>query len=146
MKDGMSQLKLSHNYMYKVQGVFHISRRKTCNFVVWTPEGTLFLKIQRDRDFWENKMVTKLLTFFYDSLLPEICLYVNPRLELTICSFTGKNAKSYATDASISALEGGSSPSSNVILRQKPFDFDVGIVIFVVQRYLTDKGPRWCSV
>ncbi|KAJ8894879.1 hypothetical protein PR048_000186 [Dryococelus australis] len=62
MKDGMPQLKLSHNYMYQVQGVLQISRRKTCNFVVWPLEGMVSLKIQRDKDFWENKMVTKLLT------------------------------------------------------------------------------------
>ncbi|KAJ8866770.1 hypothetical protein PR048_032631 [Dryococelus australis] len=68
IKDGKPQLKLSHNYMYQVQGVLHISRRKTCNFVVRTPEGMVYLKIQRDKDFWENKMITKLLTFFYDSL------------------------------------------------------------------------------
>ncbi|KAJ8889265.1 hypothetical protein PR048_008763 [Dryococelus australis] len=63
MKDAMPH----HNNMYQVQGVLHVSRRKTCNFVVWTPEGMVSLKIQRDKDFWENKMVTKLLTFFYDS-------------------------------------------------------------------------------
>ncbi|KAJ8877089.1 hypothetical protein PR048_021541 [Dryococelus australis] len=38
MKDEKPQLKLSHNYMYKVQGVLHISRQKTCNSVIWTPE------------------------------------------------------------------------------------------------------------
>ncbi|KAJ8873443.1 hypothetical protein PR048_024260 [Dryococelus australis] len=79
MKDGMPQLKLSHNYMYQVQGVLHISWQKTCNFVVWSPEGMVFLKIQRDKDFWENKMVTKLLTFFYDSPLPEIIYPRRPR-------------------------------------------------------------------
>ncbi|KAJ8887075.1 hypothetical protein PR048_013290 [Dryococelus australis] len=67
MKGGMPQLKLSHNYMYQVQGVLHISPRKTYNLVVRTPEGM---------GFWENKMVTKLLTFFYVSLLPEI---IDPR-------------------------------------------------------------------
>ncbi|KAJ8888847.1 hypothetical protein PR048_008341 [Dryococelus australis] len=76
IKDGKPQLKLSHNYMYQIQGVLHISQRKTCNFVVWTPEGMVSLKIQHDTEFWENKMVTKLLTFFYDSLLPEI---IDPR-------------------------------------------------------------------
>ncbi|KAJ8871634.1 hypothetical protein PR048_027961 [Dryococelus australis] len=50
MQDGTPQLKLSHNYMSQIQGVLHISRRKTCNFV--------------------------LLTFLYDSLLPEI---IDPR-------------------------------------------------------------------
>ncbi|KAJ8886737.1 hypothetical protein PR048_012949 [Dryococelus australis] len=45
---------------------------KTCNFIVWTPEGMVSLEIQQDKEFLENKMVTKLLTFFSDSLLPEI--------------------------------------------------------------------------
>ncbi|KAJ8886243.1 hypothetical protein PR048_012452 [Dryococelus australis] len=76
MKGGIPQLKLSHNYMYQVQGVLHISRRKICNFVVRTPEGMISLKIQQDKDFWENKMVTELLTYFYNSLLPET---IDPR-------------------------------------------------------------------
>ncbi|KAJ8876960.1 hypothetical protein PR048_021411 [Dryococelus australis] len=40
--------------MYQIQGV-HFSRRKTCNFVVWTPEGM------------------KLFTLN----IPEKCLYAN---------------------------------------------------------------------
>ncbi|KAJ8867567.1 hypothetical protein PR048_031369, partial [Dryococelus australis] len=85
MKDGKPQLiKLSHNYMYQVQIVRHISRRKTCNFVAWTPECMVSLKIQRDKDLWKNKMVTNLLTFFYDSLLPKIIYLRHPR-NMPIC-------------------------------------------------------------
>ncbi|KAJ8876469.1 hypothetical protein PR048_020914 [Dryococelus australis] len=76
MKDRKPQLKLSHNYIYEEQEVLHISRRKTCNFVVWTAKVMVSLRIQRDKDFRENNMITKLLAFFYDYLLLEI---IDPR-------------------------------------------------------------------
>ncbi|KAJ8878532.1 hypothetical protein PR048_019110 [Dryococelus australis] len=59
-KAGMPQLQLSHNYMYQVQGVL----RKFNEIRTFGKE---------DR---KKKKVTKLLTFFYGSLLPEM---IDPR-------------------------------------------------------------------
>lgn len=38
-KDDKLSLKKSHDYFYQVQGQLHITQRKFCYFVVWTPKG-----------------------------------------------------------------------------------------------------------
>ncbi|KAJ8889414.1 hypothetical protein PR048_008913 [Dryococelus australis] len=65
------RLKVSHYYMYQVQGLLHISRRNTCNIVVWASHSMISMQI-RDKEFWENKMLGKLETFFNHCLLLEI--------------------------------------------------------------------------
>lgn len=69
---GKAILNASHNYMYQVQGLLHITNRKWCYFIVWTPEGLVYDKIKRDDKFWTEKMENKLADFFHFCLLPEI--------------------------------------------------------------------------
>jgi YqaJ-like viral recombinase domain len=70
--NGSLQLKLDHNYMYQIQGQLHITRRKYCYFVVWTPKGMFMQIIERDDVFWSSKMIDKLSRFYLNCLLPEI--------------------------------------------------------------------------
>lgn len=101
-------LKKTHVYYYQVQGQLHITHRKCCHFIVWTPKGKLnvfffFLisviiilcihviinfcisigicvdKIERDDTFWKNKMEVMLLEFYLNHMLPEI---INSRLNI----------------------------------------------------------------
>ena len=61
--DGEYKLKQKHNYYYQVQGQMHITNRKWCDFVVWNPQGTdklLVDRIQYNKVFWEVSMYPKL--------------------------------------------------------------------------------------
>jgi hypothetical protein len=72
IEEGVAKLKYSDNYMYQVQGLLHITQRKWCYFVVWTPHGMLVDKVERDDSFYADKMNEKLCTFYKECLLPEI--------------------------------------------------------------------------
>ena len=61
--------------MYQIQGQLHITNVDYCYFIVWTPLGLLYQKIDKNYAFWNN-MQRKLLSFFYNCLLPEL---VDPR-------------------------------------------------------------------
>ncbi|KAJ8884265.1 hypothetical protein PR048_016122 [Dryococelus australis] len=50
-------------YMYQIQVQLHITQRKMCYFVIWTPLGMLVQKIVHDMEFWKTKMVQKLNNF-----------------------------------------------------------------------------------
>uniref|UniRef100_A0A2S2Q7Z6 Uncharacterized protein n=1 Tax=Sipha flava TaxID=143950 RepID=A0A2S2Q7Z6_9HEMI len=73
MQSGKLFLKKNHSYYYQVQGQLHITNRKYCYFVVWTPKGICVHKIERDDVFWNNKMEMTLSEFYLDHMLPEIC-------------------------------------------------------------------------
>ncbi|XP_063217698.1 uncharacterized protein LOC134540509 [Bacillus rossius redtenbacheri] len=77
--DGELCLNRSHNYYYQVQGQLHITRRKWCDFVVWTTKGISIERIVRDDCFWLEKMESKLLRFFNNCLLPELADPCRPR-------------------------------------------------------------------
>lgn len=74
--DGQMNLKANHNYMFQVQGQLHITQRKRCYFIFWTPEGMLVETIYRDDVFWTQKMEAYLSRFYFQCLLPEL---VDPR-------------------------------------------------------------------
>lgn len=38
-KNGKLVLKKNHDYFYQIQGQLHITPKKYCYFVVWTPKG-----------------------------------------------------------------------------------------------------------
>lgn len=65
-----------HPYYYQIQGQLHVTKRKYCLLVVWTPKGIKIERISRDDGFWEAKMKTKLEKFYMTCLLPEI---IDPR-------------------------------------------------------------------
>jgi hypothetical protein len=69
-------LKKNHAYFYQIQGQLHITKRKVCYFVIWTPLGIYVEQIKRDDDFWEKNMVNQLKNFYLKCLLPEI---IDPR-------------------------------------------------------------------
>lgn len=70
------KLKQNHNYFYQVQGQLNITKKRYCIFVVWTPKGILFEKIEKDTGFWES-ILNKLRKFYMECILPEI---IDPRL------------------------------------------------------------------
>lgn len=80
----------SHDWYYQVQGQLHITKKDVCLFGVWTglefPMKTVLIK--RDDDFWETKMKSRLIDFYYKCLLPEI---IDPRkcrsMPLRSCSY-----------------------------------------------------------
>lgn len=66
----------NHNFYYQVQGQLRVTGRQFCFFTLWTPKGIKIAKIPRDDSFWEDKMFTKLKSFYMNCLLPEI---IDPR-------------------------------------------------------------------
>lgn len=75
-ENGELRLKENHVYMFQVQGQLHITKRKFCYFVLWTPLGMIFEKIERSMQFWERNMKSKLNDFYMNCMLPEL---VNPQ-------------------------------------------------------------------
>lgn len=41
-KEGAIELKRTHHYFYQIQGQLHITKRKYCYLVVWTPKGITY--------------------------------------------------------------------------------------------------------
>ncbi|XP_069361994.1 uncharacterized protein [Maniola hyperantus] len=70
------KLKRNHNYYYQIQGQLQITQRKYCIFIVWTPLGLVYEKIEKNNDFW-NSIVSKLDEFYFKCILPEL---IDPRL------------------------------------------------------------------
>lgn len=73
-KSGVLQINKSHNWYYQIQGQLHVTRKSKCLFGVWANEMEP-LKIEyidRDRDFFENKMRLKLDSFYLNCILPEL--------------------------------------------------------------------------
>lgn len=62
----------THHYFYQIQGQLEIADKEYCYLVTWTPAGIIYIKIQRDREFFQNEMLPKLLSFYFNALLPEI--------------------------------------------------------------------------
>jgi hypothetical protein len=69
---GRMKLKRNSNYFYQVQGQLALTRRKMCDFVVWTTKGIAVVPIQFCEDFWTDEMLPKLEAFFKNAILPEI--------------------------------------------------------------------------
>ncbi|CAG9760190.1 unnamed protein product [Ceutorhynchus assimilis] len=65
------KLKRNDNYFFQIQGQLHISNRKYCYFIIWTPLKMEFEKIYTDDEFWAEKVNLQLRTFFFKCLLPE---------------------------------------------------------------------------
>ena len=73
-------MKLKHNdkYYYQVQGVMAITKRRWCDFVVWTPKGISIERIDYDSGFWADHMLPKFLAFYNNALLPELAAPEHP--------------------------------------------------------------------
>ena len=72
-----NKLNTNHDFYYQIQGQMHITGRQYCIFVLYTPKGIKWVRVEYDKKFWDEKMEPKLSKFYMDSLLPEI---VNPRI------------------------------------------------------------------
>ena len=66
------KLKQNHTYYCQVQGQLAITERKWCDFVIYTTKGVSVERILYDADFWENKLLPKLITFYDKCLCPSI--------------------------------------------------------------------------
>lgn len=72
MEKGRMKLLKNHNYYYQVQGQLHVTRRKKCYFIVWTPKGMEYELIRRDDNFWAVECHEQLKNFYMNCLLPEL--------------------------------------------------------------------------
>lgn len=61
-----------HKCYYQVQGQLHITKRKFCYFAIWTPKSMRYVIVERDDEFWKDKMLMKLARFFHHCLVPEV--------------------------------------------------------------------------
>ena len=68
---GELKLKQGHNYYYQVQGTLGITKRSWCDFVIWTPRGTMVDRIDAGPHFWE-RLKPKLVEFYKKAVLPEL--------------------------------------------------------------------------
>lgn len=67
--DGLMHLKRSSDYYFQVLGQFAISKRKWCDFVVWTPLDIFVERITLDEQLWERCLVN-LTEFYFTYMLP----------------------------------------------------------------------------
>ena len=74
------QLKRNHNIYYDIQGQLHICDKKTCLLVIWTSNryNVFIERIEKDDNFFNEKMKGRLISFYNDWLLPEL---IDPRLK-----------------------------------------------------------------
>ncbi|CAG9773499.1 unnamed protein product [Ceutorhynchus assimilis] len=70
--DNEFHLKRNHNYYYQIQGQLAIADKQMCYFVVWSPHGMVVEEIFRDLQFWNEKCIPKLKSFYENFVLPEL--------------------------------------------------------------------------
>nr|XP_042908919.1 uncharacterized protein LOC122271496 [Parasteatoda tepidariorum] len=75
-KTNKEEINLRHKHYFQVQGQLHITKRKYCLYIMWTPKGVKIEKIFKDDRFWNKEMKLKLQQFYFDCILPEL---VDPR-------------------------------------------------------------------
>ena len=69
---GLLNLKQNHHYFSQVQGRMAIGNRSWCDFVVYTKKGISIQRICFDEQFWHNKLLPKLSSFYDNCVTPEI--------------------------------------------------------------------------
>lgn len=69
---GIPTLRREHIYYAQIQGQMGVTKRKWCDFVIYTEKGINIERIKFDCDFWEKDLVPKLTKFFDNCLGPEI--------------------------------------------------------------------------
>jgi hypothetical protein len=72
LENGSLKLKRTHAYYFQVQGQLLITNRSLCYFVIWTPKGMIFEKIEADADFFAQTMLPKLKCVYFEHLLPAL--------------------------------------------------------------------------
>ena len=73
-RDGKNilQLRRSHVYYCQTQGQMAITKRKWCDFVIYTTKGIAVQTIEFDPVFWTDELLPKLVTFFDNCFAPAI--------------------------------------------------------------------------
>ena len=66
------KLKIKHKYYSQIQGQMAISKRKLCDFIIFTTKRLSVERIRFDSDFWNNELLPKLIDFYDNCLAPEI--------------------------------------------------------------------------
>jgi hypothetical protein len=69
--DGKLKLNKKHNYFFQIQGQLFVTKRKYCDFIVWTPKGINVETIVADDQFMKN-ILPKLKDFYYKHYGPEL--------------------------------------------------------------------------
>lgn len=69
---GQLKLKQSSPYYSQVQGQMAIGERPWCDFVVFTLKGISVQRIPFDKDFWNIRLLPKLLSFYDNCIVPEL--------------------------------------------------------------------------
>lgn len=77
-KTGVIKLNKNSDWYIQVQGQMHICEIPKCLLVVWYGHNKMKIEtILKDDQFWKEKMEAKLISFYFDCMLPEL---VDPRL------------------------------------------------------------------
>ncbi|CAG9132575.1 unnamed protein product [Plutella xylostella] len=67
----------NHKWFYQIQGQLRITGQNTCIFAIWTGPGNIkYELINKDDQFWKEKMEIPLIRFYKNCLLPEL---IDPR-------------------------------------------------------------------
>ena len=69
---GQTTLKRQNNYFYQVQGLLDIFDLPFCIFVVAGFDDFLYIRIDRELDFFATRMFTQLESFYFGAVLPEL--------------------------------------------------------------------------
>jgi len=70
VKDGVYDLRRSHDYFYQVQGLMEIFNLPYCIIAVAGFDSFVSVKVERDREFF-NDILDKLTHFYFGAILPE---------------------------------------------------------------------------
>lgn len=74
--DGQECLKLKHTHPYysQVQGqmALRLTERKWCDFIIYTEKGISIERVPFNSEFWNKKLLPKLIDFYDNCLAPEI--------------------------------------------------------------------------
>ena len=68
----MPKLKETHHYYAQIQGQMAIGERPWCDFVINTFKDTTIQRVSFDLQYWLEKLLPKLQSFYDNCLLPEI--------------------------------------------------------------------------
>ena len=68
--NGVCTLKKDHVYRDQIQGQMFLTKRRLCQFVVWTTKETAILKIARDES-WKTKL-NVMEDFYFHHIFPKI--------------------------------------------------------------------------
>lgn len=76
-KTGCVEVNKKSDWFFQAQGQLHICQKETCVLAAWYGNNLIKTEIiQKDDQFWHEKMEPHLLSFYNDCLLPEL---VDPR-------------------------------------------------------------------